>query len=293
MIKTNYSKRRRSSSNLSQKSTNSSNQMYYSNYQRSNKEIYNKIPSFELIDKNKNKKNNIQIKKFTEHFKTRIMRPCDMKKKELSTQIVFDQNNKSNNDESMFYNTHRMSNSLGYIQRLNNSRQKNIEEKNQNNITKQKFNSVDYNYENKSKEKKILFLNSDDYNKIYKNLNYYWIKTPTLKYTIKNNSVKNLYSLKKNNQTFRTPRQNNNLLNEDSNNISILSYMIKTKPKDDKINLRKTFLNSGIHIYDIQDKSPYLSKDNIFEFKLRVNNNDKTKRKIISIKNKIKEQNAL
>ena len=55
MIKTNYSKRRRSSSNLSQKSTTSSNQMYISNYQKYNKEVYNKIPSFELIDKNKNK----------------------------------------------------------------------------------------------------------------------------------------------------------------------------------------------------------------------------------------------
>ena len=292
MIKTNYSKRRRSSSNLSQKSTTSSNQMYISNYQKYNKEVYNKIPSFELIDKNKNKKNNIQIKKFNEYFKNRIIRPCEMKKKELSTQILFDMNNISNN-ESNFSSTHRMSNSLGYIQRLNNSRQKNIEEKNQNNITKQKFNSVDYNYENKSKEKKILFLNSDDYNKLYTNLKYYWIKTPTLKYNNRNNSTKTLYSLKKNNQGFKTSRDNYNPRNEDSNNISILKYMIKTKPKDDKINLRKTFLNSGIHIYDIQDKSPYLSKDNIFEFKLRVNNDDKTKRKIINIKNKIKEQNGL
>ena len=157
MIKTNYSKRRRSSSNLSQKSTNSSNQMYYSNYQKSNKEIYNQIPSFELIDKNKNKINNIQIKKFTEHFKTRIMRPCDMKKKELSTQIVFDQNNKSNNDESMFYNTHRMSNSLGYIQRLNDSKQKSIEENNKNNITKKNIIVLIINMKIKQKKKKYYF----------------------------------------------------------------------------------------------------------------------------------------
>ena len=131
------------------------------------------------------------------------------------------------NNENKFSSTHRMSNSLGYIQRLNNSRQKNIEEKNQNNITKQKFNSVDYNYENKSKEKKILFLNSDDYNKLYTNLKYYWIKTPTLKYNNRNNSTKTLYSLKKNNQGFKTSRDNYNPRNEDSNNISILKFRKK------------------------------------------------------------------
>ena len=292
MIKTNYSERRRSSVNSSQKSTTPSNQIYISNYQRIDRKLYNKIPSFELNDKNKIKRNNIQINKFNDYFKNRIFRPREMKKKELSTQILFDLNNISNNDSNI-YDINKMSNSLGYIQRLNNSRQKSIEEKSQNNITKQKYNSVDYKYDNKAKEKKLLFLNSDDYNKLFGNLKYYSIKTPDLKYKNKNNSARNLYSLKKNNKLFKTERQNNNPINDDSNNISILTYMIKTKPKDDKINLRKTFLNSGIHIYDIQDKSPYLSKDNIFEFKLRVNNDDKTKRKIIKIKNKIIEKNAL
>ena len=292
MIKTNYSERRRSSVNSSQKSTTPSNQIYISNYQRIDRKLYNKIPSFELNDKNKIKRNNIQINKFNDYFKNRIFRPREMKKKELSTQILFDLNNISNNDSNI-YDINKMSNSLGYIQRLNISRQKSIEEKSQNNITKQKYNSVDYKYDNKAKEKKLLFLNSDDYNKLFGNLKYYSIKTPDLKYKNKNNSARNLYSLKKNNKLFKTERQNNNPINDDSNNISILTYMIKTKPKDDKIGLRKTFLNSGIHIYDIQDKSPYLSKDNIFEFKLRVNNDDKTKRKIIKIKNKIIEKNAL
>ena len=46
MIKTNYSERRRSSVNSSQKSTTPSNQIYISKYQRIDRKLYNKIPSF-------------------------------------------------------------------------------------------------------------------------------------------------------------------------------------------------------------------------------------------------------
>ena len=83
-----------------------------------------------------------------------------------------------------------------------------------------------------------------------------------------------------------------NKMNDD-NKISVETYLVKTKPKNDRIDIKKMFLNSGIHIYDIEDKTPYLSNDHVYEFKLRLNNDEKTNNKLNEIKRELKKKEAI
>ena len=79
----------------------------------------------------------------------------------------------------------------------------------------------------------------------------------------------------------------------DDNKILVETYLVKTKPKNDRIDIKKMFLNSGIHIYDIEDKTPYLSNDHVYEFKLRLNNDEKTNNKLNEIKRELKKKEAI
>ena len=146
MIKTNYSLRRKSNfslksgsklksnSSVRSNSTRTTNPMYLSTYQRSNREVYDRIPSYDLIGKNKKLTNLKFNKQLTDYFKNKTIEPSEMKKREFSSQFTIEHEKipKKENYNQNF----RMSNSLGFIQRMNNNRQKSIEEKNKININK-------------------------------------------------------------------------------------------------------------------------------------------------------------
>lgn len=309
MIKTNYSLRRKSNfslksgsklksnSSVRSNSTRTTNPMYLSTYQRSNREVYDRIPSYDLIGKNKKLTNLKFNKQLTDYFKNKTIEPSEMKKREFSSQFTIEHEKipKKENCDRNF----RMSNSLGFIQRMNNNRQKSIEEKNKINITKKKYNFKDFKFENKAKERKFLFLNSDSYNKILDN-NTFFQKQKKESYNshrVKNkkNNSKNFNSLKKNNKILNEKKESDYDSNKmkDDNKILVETYLVKTKPKNDRIDIKKMFLNSGIHIYDIEDKTPYLSNDHVYEFKLRLNNDEKTNNKLNEIKRELKKKEAI